>query len=239
MSFIDGIILFIIVLFALAGFKMGFLYSTVSFVGTIIVVAFSFVFKNYISIILYENFPFIKFAGYFKNISVMNIMFYEVIAFIVTMIILAVILKVLLSVSKFIEKILKATIILSIPSKLAGALVGVLSGYVVVFVLLYVCSLSIFNIPQIQNSKYREPILTKTPVLTNLASDAGAMIKDFETLKVEYDSSENENDFNLKCLDMFLKYKVISVESVDKLIEQGKLKVDNIESVLVNYRKVV
>jgi len=238
MNIIDVIILLIIIIFALIGFKRGFLHSTVVFVGTILVVVLSFIFKNYVSIILYENLPFFKFWGLFKNISVINILVYEVLAFIIVAIVLTILLKIIIFVSKIIEKILKFTIILGIPSKIAGAIVGAIEGYVIAFAFIYILTLPIFNVKELADSKYSNKILTETPVLSNLIDDTIIMLDDFEVLKDEYSSNKDANEFNLKALDLFLKYDIISIESVDKLIEKDKLKINNIESVLDNYREV-
>ena len=45
------------------------------------------------------------------------------------------------------------------------------------------------------------------------------------------------NEFNKETLDLFLKYNVVSIDSVDKLIKDNKLKIDGIDEVLVKYRK--
>ena len=238
MNIIDVLVILIIIIMAIVGFKRGFIHSIVSFVGTILVVILAFIFKNSVSIIMYENLPFFKFNGFFKNISVINILFYEVIAFIIVLIVLEILLKIFIKLSKLIEKILKATIILSIPSKIAGAIVGIIEGYVISFALLYIFSLSIFNVVEMQNSKYRDPILNDTPVLTAVADDALVMIKDYEALKDKYAENENAEEFNLETLDLLLKYKIISVKSVDKLVENNKLQINNIESVVQKYRNV-
>ena len=236
MNIIDVLVILIVIVMAIIGFKRGLIHSVVSFVGTILVVVLSFVFKNYVSIIMYENLPFFKFNGFFKNISVINILFYEIIAFIIVLIVLEILLKIIIKVSKLIEKILKATIILGIPSKIAGAIFGLFEGYVISFVFLYILSLSIFNVAEMQNSKYRDQILNETPILTDVADDALLLINDYETLKDNYANEEDANKFNLEALDLFLKYKIISVESVDKLVEKNKLQLDDIESVLNKYR---
>ena len=236
MNIIDALVILIIIIMAIIGFKRGFIHSVVSFVGTILVVILAFIFKNIISVVLYENLPFFKFSGFFKNVSVINILFYEVIAFIIALIVLGILLKIFIKVSKLIEKIFKVTIILGIPSKIAGALFGIVEGYVISFVMLYIFSLSIFNIVEMQNSKYRDHILNDTPILSSLSDDALVMIKDFEALKEDYNSSKSAEEFNLETLDLFLKYKIISIESVDKLVERNKLQIDNIESVLQKYR---
>ena len=235
MSIVDILVIAIIIIFAVIGFKRGFVHSIVAFVGTILIVILSFLFKNYVSILLYENLPFLKFSGFFKNVSVINILFYEIIAFLILLIVLTILLSIFIKVSKLIEKIFKATIILSIPSKIAGAILGLVEGYVIAFVVLYILSLSIFDIPEMNNSKYRDVILQETPLLTDLNENTTSMIADFEELKLAY-KGEDAEEFNLKSLDLFLKYDIISIESVDKLIEQNKLQINNIESVLEKYR---
>ncbi len=235
MNIIDALIILIIIIFAIVGFKRGFVHSIVSFVGTILIVILAFTFKNYVSVLLYENLPFFKFGGFFKNISVINILFYEVIAFLIVLIVLGILLKIFIKISKLIEKIFKATIILTIPSKIAGLLIGIVEGYVISFVFLYVFSLSVFNIVEMQNSKYRDPILKETPILSSISDDSLVMIKDFERLKETYDGEDAET-FNLESLDLFLKYKIISIDSVDKLIEKGKIQINDVESILQKYR---
>lgn len=235
MSIIDILIIAIIIIAAIVGFKRGFVHSIVAFVGTILIVVLSFMFKNYVSILLYENLPFFKFSGFFKNVSVINILFYEIIAFLIVMIVLTILLSILIKVSRLIEKIFKATIILSIPSKIAGALLGLVEGYVICFVFLYIISLSIFNVPEVKNSKYRDVILEETPLLAKLNENTTLMIKDFESLKESY-NGEDAEEFNLKSLDLFLKYDIISIESADKLVEKNKLQINDIESVLKKYR---
>ena len=54
--------------------------------------------------------------------------------------------------------------------------------------------------------------------------------------------AENKNaqqvrEITRETLDLFLKYDVITVESVDYLVEKDKLKIDNIESILSKYRE--
>ena len=239
MNLIDAIIILIVIIFAIVGLKRGFLYSTVAFGGIILVIILSFVFKNYVSIILYENLPFFNFNGFFKNISVINIIFYEIIAFLVVAIVLSILLKIAVTVSKIIEKILKLTIVLSIPSKLAGAIVGAIEGYVICFAFVYFLSLPIFNVEELKESRFSYSMLENTPILSGIVDDSVIMMKDFEILKSDYSKNKDANEFNLEVLDLFLKYDILSIDSADKLIEKNKLKINNAETVLSKYRKEV
>ena len=52
------------------------------------------------------------------------------------------------------------------------------------------------------------------------------------------EDNESEEENNEEVLDLMLKYNFITVESTDKLIEQNKLQINNIESVLEKYRGI-
>ena len=120
MVVVDIIILILLVLGAVAGFKAGVIKKLTDFVGMFVIVILSFYLKNFLSVIMYENLPFFNFGGLIKGIEVINILFYEVLAFIIVFLVLLFVLRVLLMVTGLIEKILRATIILSIPSKILG-----------------------------------------------------------------------------------------------------------------------
>ena len=61
-------------------------------------------------------------------------------------------------------------------------------------------------------------------------------LTEFGELKNKYENTDNALEFNRETLDLFLKYDVITVESVDKLIEQDKLKIDDVDTILNKYR---
>ena len=144
-------------------------------------------------------------------------------------------LRLLLFATSIFEKFLTATIILGIPSKILGALLGLLESFIWIFILLYVLSLPFFNIKIIEDSSFREPILTKTPILSNFTLDNIEFINEFSDLKDKYKEKENSNEFNLEALDLFLKYDIITVDGVEVLIEKDKIQIENIDTVLKKY----
>lgn len=238
MNIIDVLIILIIVAGGVIGFKKGFTREVVSFIGVFLVVILSFLLKNPVSAFLYEHLPFFNFGGLFKGITSLNILLYEVIALLVVMSVLIIILKVITMVTKVFEKLLKFTIILGIPSKLLGMIVGFIEGFVWVFIGLYILSLPVFNIKEMEESKYKNDVLENVPILSSLADDTVKVIAEFTELKEEYeDTNVDSNEFNLKTLDVFLKYNVVTVESVEKLEEKGKLKIDGLEQLLEQYRE--
>jgi len=236
MNIIDFIIILFILSGAIIGFKRGFTRQLVSLVSFFAIIILAFMFKNPVSIFLYEHLPFFKFGGILKGVTVLNIALYELIAFLFMALILTIIFKILTIVTNIFEKILKMTIILSIPSKIAGAIVGIIENYIWIFIVLYILSFPVFNIDIINQSKYRNNILNNTPILSNFIEPTMNALTEFGELKNKYENTDNALEFNRETLDLFLKYDVITVESVDKLIEQDKLKIDDVDTILNKYR---
>ena len=235
MNLIDVIVILIILAGAVVGYKSGFTKQIISFFGFIIVIILSYLLKNYISELMYQYFPFFDFGGVFKGVTVLNILIYEVIAFFIVFSILMIVFKLMLFISKIFETLLKFTIILGIPSKLLGALVGMVEYYIIAFFALYILTLPIFAIEGMENSKLKDPILKNTPVLSHYTKDGLQVYEEFNELKDKYEVEQNVDEFNLEALDVFLKYKVITKDSVSKLVESKKLNIPNVDTVLSKY----
>ena len=137
LNILDAVIILGLLLGAVLGFKRGIIKSAVMFGGTILVIVLAYLLKNPISIILYTYLPFFKLGGIFQGVSVINILIYEAIAFLITFSILMLILKIIIAVSTLLEKILNATVVLGIPSKILGALFGICEAFLFIFVGLY------------------------------------------------------------------------------------------------------
>ena len=103
----DAIILLLLALGGLVGFKKGFITEITSFIGLFVVVIVAFYLKNPLSVILYENLPFITFGGIISGLDVLNIIFYEIIAFLIVLAVLIFVLRVLLVITGLVEKLVK------------------------------------------------------------------------------------------------------------------------------------
>lgn len=237
MNIVDICILLLLGMGAVLGFKRGFTKSLATSVGFILVIILAFAFKNPVSEFMYQNFPFFNFWGIFKGVTVLNILLYEVIAFLIVLSILTVILKVVIFATSIFEKILNFTIILGIPSKILGMIVGIIEYYVITFVVLFVISLPIFHFDFIEGSKWRNPILNNTPILTSISKETIQVFNEFNGLTEKYKSSTNSKEFNKEALEVFLKYNVITPDSVNKLVEKGKLDIEGVKIIVDKYRE--
>ena len=230
MNITDILIILFILLGAVVGFKRGFTTSLVNFIGVILVVIVAYFLKNPIGEFLMSFCPFFNFGGIIKGVTVLNIALYQIIAFILVFSLLMVGLKVLLVATGVLETVLKFTIVLGIPSKILGAIVGILENYIIVFFVLYLLSMPNFL-------DYREPILKNTPILSNVAESTLRVLDEFKGLTDKYTEDSDSNEFNLETLDLFLKYKVVTVDTVKKLDESGKINIDGIENIIERYEE--
>ena len=238
MNIVDAIIILIIISSALIGYKRGFTKELVCFLGFFFVIVFSFIFKNPLSKILYEYLPFFKFTGLIKGVTSLNIILYEIISFFIIASILLIILKILMFATTIFEKLLKITIVLGIPSKILGFVVGIIEGITWSFIIIYIFSLPIFNLDIIHESKLKDPILKYTPILSTVVDDTVKASNEFIELKDEYKENKINNDeFDLKSLDILLKYKIVSVDSVETLVKKDKISIENIDILLNKYKE--
>ena len=74
MELIDIIIVLLVIVGILVGIKRGFTKQLVCSLGTIVSIILAFLLKNKISILLYSNLPFFKFAGILKGVTVLDIL---------------------------------------------------------------------------------------------------------------------------------------------------------------------
>lgn len=226
LNIVDAIIILIILLGGIIGFKEGIIKKLTSVIGLILVVILSFTLKNYLSVIFYENLPFFDLWGAFKGIQVLNIIFYEMLAFLIIASVLTLVYRLFLGVSGLIEKILKATVILSIPSKILGFFAGLLENYIWVYLFLFVLTLPVINIKEIRESNLATSILEKTPILSKYTNKTLAIYNDLYNIIDNKENKTNEQ-VNESAMDLMLKYEIITPSSARKLIDKNKVSVSD------------
>lgn len=235
MNIVDAVIILIILTFGVLGLKRGFFKQTVIAVGMILVFILAFTLKNPVAEFLSLNLPFFEFFGAFKGITVINIIMYQLLAFLIVLTVLGIIFKILIKITGVFEKILNFTIILGIPSKILGFIVGIVEGYVVVFIIAFLLSQPSINFKIIDESKYIPQILDKSPGLSNVVENMNTAIKNIYSLKDKYNNTDN-NGFNLEAVDVLLKEKIVKVDLVEKLVDKEKINILGIENILNKYR---
>lgn len=226
MNVVDVIIIVLLILGGVAGFKAGVIKKLTDFIGMFVVIILAFYLKNYISVIMYENLPFFNFFGLINGIDALNILLYEVIAFLVIFIALLFVLKVVLMFTGLVEKILKATVILSIPSKLLGIVVGVIEMYVYLFLILVIVSLPIFDSSFLKDSKMNNFILNNTPVLSDVSEEIIDIYGDVYNI-IDNRKNKTNEQLNEEILKVLIDKKVVTKESAKKLVDKNKIHIND------------
>ena len=221
MNILDAVIIILLLVGILGGIKRGLIKETVLLAGLVAIVVFAWIFRVPVATFLYKNLPFFGFKGLFKDVSVLNILLYELISFLAVFTILSIILVILLKISGIIEKILKATIIHGIFSKIGGAIVGFIEGYIIVFIILLIVNQPFINISGIEDSKLSNIILEHTPVMSSSTSKIRSAIDEIHDVSKRY--IKDKSKLNNEMIDIFKKYDIISDENLNYLKEKGKI----------------
>lgn len=237
MNIVDAVIILLILMCGVVGFKRGVFKQLVTTVGFVLVVVLAFYLKNPIAEFLSLHLPFFTFGGSFANVTSLNIILYQIISFILVVVVLEGILSILIKVTGVIETILKFTIILGIPSKILGFIVGLVEGFVVVFLVLFFLRQPGFNLKIMEDSKFTDPILKSTPILSQVAGGFVETFNDLYELGNDYYEQQiDENTLNLKSIDVMLEHKIITPDYVVKLVDADKINAVGIDSVINKYR---
>lgn len=233
LNIIDVFIIIFLILGAIVGFKNGAIKEGTKFIGLFAIIIISFLLKDRLMVVLYENLPFFDFFGLIKGLSSINILFYQLISFIVIFLALFFCLKVLLVITGLIEWLLKLTIFLSIPSKIIGIFVGLLEYYIYIFIALYVIAMPIFNFNAVNESSLANKILDNTPILSDMVDDTVDVYTDVWNIIKKKDDKSNK-EVNTLVLATLLDNNLITIESAKKLVLSNKITIED-ESILDNY----
>ncbi len=234
-NIIDVIVFLFIALWGVNGLKRGFIKQGVMTIGTVIVFILAFTLKNPIAEFLSLNLPFLTFGGMLLGGTAINILFYQLISFIIIVCLLEIVLKALVKASGIIEMILKFTIILGIPSKILGFILGIIEGVIVAHIALFFITQPIFNL-SVENAPLTKTVM-KVPGLSGITHSMMETFTDIYELMDKYKDSNDSNGYNLEAIEVMLKHKVISVDYVEKLIKKGKVNVVGIDNLLNQYRE--
>ena len=212
MNIVDIIIILVILLSGIVGFKRGFTKELVCFLGVFVVIILGFLLKDPVAQVLYDNLPIFKINGLYS----LSIYFYVALAFLLVTSVLLLIFKLLIVLTSLFEKLLNHTIILGIPSKVLGFIVGLIEGVVWTFIILYILNLPFFNIKEIKESTLKKTVLDDTPILSNINNDIVNSLKDISEIKDEKTRIEKEKE----TLDIMIKYNIIDKTTAEDLIKK-------------------
>lgn len=205
-----------------SGYKKGFLESSIRFLGTVVAFVGAYMFKNPISVFLYTHFPFFNFNGVFKGISVLNVLVYELIAFILLFVLIMIAIKIVCKLTGLVDRLLSFILLFGLPNKILGAIVGFIESviilYFVSFGVKFVCNFNNINLPESLMDD-----IVNMPVLNNTFGGALSSLDEITSLAKKYEDQQDKDEFSREAIDVLLKYDVITEENLQILIDSGKI----------------
>ena len=223
MNMFDIIIIIVLLIGFINGKRNGFSKQLISTVGLLIVIGIAYIFKNPISTLMYKYLPFINIGGKFEGVTVITIILYEFIAFLIIFSILLTVFQILVKTSSKIEGVITKIPIVGLPSKLLGGLLGIIEMYIVVFLVLLFLSMPMVSKKHLGESKLNSLILEHTPVLSNYTEDTRKMYDEVFEISNKYKKEKDKTGMNKEILKKLIEYKFITKENVDYLISTGKI----------------
>lgn len=223
MNIIDVVIVMGILLGGVTGLKNGFFKQGVVLIGTILCFVLAWCFKDLIANFLSFTLPFFNFVGPLEGLTSLNIVMYQLIAFMLLLCVFSSVLVVIIKFTGLFEKFLNMTIILGIPSKILGFFLGMLEAYVIIFALLFFFNQPAFNIDIIKESNLTPKVVNSSPGLSNIVKDMNDSISEIYDITKTYNKNQNKKLFNKRVTNSLLKHEVIDNEYLNKLREKGKI----------------
>ncbi len=203
MNIIDLVIILLLILSAITGMKRGVVRELSMLVGIIITYFLAFLLKGQVGLLLCRILPFFEFDGLVS----LNIIVYQLIAFIVIAIILFSIYSIILGFTGIVQKLVDISFILTLPSKILGFIVGFVEGYIVLFMILLVLQIPFKDNSLFINSRLSNKIVNNTFLLSSSLGQLDDCIVDIIDLTKTYDESDS-TQVNLEIIKLELKYNI-------------------------------
>lgn len=237
MNILDIIIVLILIMCAIVGFKRGAIKEIVSLVGIILVFVISFSLKGVLGNLLCKFLPFFNFAGSIEGLTVLNILLYQLIAFLIIYSLLYSVYMIVVKLSGVVQKLVHMTVVLWLPSKVIGAIVAALTGYIVTFAILLVLLILLKNSSLFAESSIANYIIYESPVLSSSAEGISSSINEVYQLGEDVSHKRiSVNEANLETMDILLKYDIVSPEVARDLVRLDKLDdISGIDKVIRRY----
>ena len=230
MKISEIVIIIIILLGALIGFKKGAIKEIFELVGTISIIIIAYLLKGYLASFLIKLLPFFNFKGYVGLYSI-NFLIYDVISFIIIFVLLYCILNILINLAGFIDKLINLSVIFVLPSKIIGLVLGMVNALVFVFLLCYIAMQIPHTQKYVMESKVSTSILERTPIVNVVCSKGILVSEDVYNKLLGYSFKEEDTqDMNLQIATSVAKYGLVDKTLIQEAINAGKL---NLEHVII------
>ena len=243
MNYFDIIFILILLACGYEGFRRGLLKEAVSVVGSIVVLYLSFILMNPLGNLFLKWFPVFSIKVIDVKLESLSILLYQIIAFVIISVTLYGILKIILNVTGIFAKIISLNGVLAFPTKILGGLLGLVTGYIALFIILLVFSFPLSSkFDSYRESKVKDFIIDNKIFMTSSVKKVSKSVDEVYSLTSKIDQDEkrekNADKYNADVMNIMLKNKIISIDTVDELVKNNKITTNKeLNKVLKLYRK--
>ncbi|MCR4581431.1 MAG: CvpA family protein [Bacilli bacterium] len=234
---IDALLVVIVVIGALRGWRYGGISAAVSLICTILVFIAAYYIKNPVASFLFEKMPFFKFGGMFEGISSLNILLYEAIAYLLCVVVLLIILAMIAKITHILDKLVNLTIILALPSKILGLVLGAIQYYIVVYFIVFILLQIPFTNKYMNDSELIHGVVDNTPLLSQVTNELYSTYTEVYSVCVNHQSDTDKEAVDYIALDTLMKHEIVTSDSVRVLKEQNKINIKNVDELIAKYEK--
>ncbi len=219
---VNAVIILFLIMGVYDGYKKGFIEGLFRLVGSIVALVLAYIFKDRLSVLMYTHLPFIKLGGIFRGVSAINILIYELIAFVLIFIVAILVIDLIVKTSGIIEKLLKIIPLFDLLNGLLGAVLGLVQTvvilYFVIFVFKFGCNLFGFQMqPSLADN------VLEISLLDNRFGSTISSFNEIADLAKKYENQKDKTELNDKAIDILLEYDIISKENLKILIKDNKV----------------
>ncbi len=243
MNYFDIIFILILLACGYEGFRRGLLKEAVSVVGSIVVLYLSFILMNPLGNLFLKWFPIFSIKVIDVKLESLSILLYQIIVFVIISVTLYGILKLILNVTGIFAKIISLNGVLAFPTKILGGLLGLVTGYIALFIILLVFSFPLSSkFDSYRESKVKDFIIDNKIFMTSSVKKVSKSVDEVYSLTSKIDQDEkrekNADKYNADVMNIMLKNKIISIDTVDELVKNNKITTNKeLNKVLKLYRK--
>jgi hypothetical protein len=164
----------------------------------------------------------------------MNILLYEILAFITICIILAIILLIVNKLIRVVERLFSFIIGIGVPTGVLGAIISFLEFYLVLYLFIFIVLLFSAYAGRPIDDSLANKLFDNTPILKDTARPVLQSFIDIADISYKTD---DKKEVDYKALDVLLKYEVISTDNAKILIDNNKLKIEGANGLVTKYSK--
>lgn len=236
---LDLAILIFFAVSMLIGFMKGFTHRFISFIGTILVFIFAYVFSRPVSLLM--NFEIGALTGIPSEVLTQFYpILYQIIAFIGLLIILTLIKVLILFIFKStIERLIKAISLTHFADSILGSALSLVKSVILVFFVLCIMALPIFSggMEAIQNSQVASHVMNLVPsVYSQLVTinDAYNLVENIDFSSLSLESLQDQSISSIKSMvDQAQDLGLVTSEQVTDLCNEYRNEIENLGEVVV------